>query len=245
VTYRSSQRRLVDSLPLKRDSRLHLFLLLGLQVEEEEYTSRIIHYFNTGLLTLPEGATLRSYLADKLNCDPMRVTKKYAGASCLGRRVYHFRDRMHPTISEIQLAKQELDHLEHRFRMRIERGHASPPPQPRALPPAVAPSHNMMPMATGSSMPQPPQLQSAAAFQQLLLNLTAAQSNPKPLSATSQPQVAAPATPWVQPSAAPPSSPVAAAVPSAPPKSVPAVGSVESMLQMLLSNTSQTAAGSA
>ena len=222
-----------------------MFLLLGLQVEEEEYTSRIIHYFNTGLLTLPEGATLRSYLADKLNCDPMRVTKKYAGASCLGRRVYHFRDRMHPTISEIQLAKQELDHLEHRFRMRIERGHASPPPlPPAALPPAVAPSHIMqMPTATGS-MPQPPQLQSAAAFQQLLLNLTAAQSNPKPLSATSQPQAAAPAAaPWVQPPAAPPSSPVAAA--PAPPKSVPSVGSVESMLQMLLSNTLQTAAGTA
>jgi hypothetical protein len=92
-------------------------------LEEEEYTSRIIHYFSTGLLTLPEGATLRSYLADKLNCDPMRITKKYAGASCLGRRVYHFRDRVHPTIAEIQVAKAELDHLEQRFRLRIEGGH--------------------------------------------------------------------------------------------------------------------------
>jgi hypothetical protein len=94
-------------------------------LEEEEYTSRIIHYFSTGLLTLPEGATLRSYLADKLNCDPMRITKKYAGASCLGRRVYHFRDRVHPTIAEIQVAKAELDHLEQRFRLRIEGGHST------------------------------------------------------------------------------------------------------------------------
>lgn len=96
------------------------FLMLLFQVEEEEYTSRIIHYFISGLLTLPEGATLRSYLADKLNCDPMRITKKYAGASCLGRRVYHFRDRVHPTVGEIQVAKAELDHLEQRFRLRIE-----------------------------------------------------------------------------------------------------------------------------
>jgi hypothetical protein len=94
-------------------------------LEEEEYTSRIIHYFSTGLLTLPEGATLRSYLADKLNCDPMRITKKYAGASCLGRRVYHFRDRVHPTIAEIQVAKAELDHLEQRFHSRIEGGHST------------------------------------------------------------------------------------------------------------------------
>lgn len=89
-------------------------------MEEEEYTSRIIHYFSTGLLTLPEGATLRSYLAEKLNCDPMRITKKYAGASCLGRRVYHFRERIHPTMADIQIARTELDHLEQRFRMRVE-----------------------------------------------------------------------------------------------------------------------------
>jgi hypothetical protein len=35
-------------------------------MEEEEYTSRIIHYFNLGLLQLPEGQTLRAYISDKL-----------------------------------------------------------------------------------------------------------------------------------------------------------------------------------
>lgn len=118
-------------------------------MEEEEYTSRIIHYFSTGLLTLPEGATLRSYLADKLNCDPMRITKKYAGASCLGRRVYHFRDRVHPTIAEIQVAKAELDHLEQRFRSRIEGGHSTSSATPIEIP-AHAPSgaNGLVPAAT-------------------------------------------------------------------------------------------------
>lgn len=37
-----------------------------LQHEEEEYTQSIIDYFNTGLLSLPEGTTLRAYLAEKL-----------------------------------------------------------------------------------------------------------------------------------------------------------------------------------
>ncbi|KAH8060510.1 hypothetical protein JL722_4613 [Aureococcus anophagefferens] len=58
-------------------------------IEETEFTTRIIELFNTGLLELPEGATLRSYLAQKLSCDPMRITKKFSGASCLGKRVFH------------------------------------------------------------------------------------------------------------------------------------------------------------
>ncbi|GAX09406.1 hypothetical protein FisN_6Lh221 [Fistulifera solaris] len=95
--------------------------------EEEEYTSRIIHYFSTGLLILPEGHTLRSYLAEKLNCDPMRITKKYAGAACLGRRAYQYREHAPPTIGEIQLARTQLDDLEHRFRMRVEEGYSGLP----------------------------------------------------------------------------------------------------------------------
>ena len=73
---------------------MHALYLVFLQkVEEEEYTSRIIHHFRAGLLTLPEGMTLRSYLASKLSCDPMRITKKFAGASCLGKRIYHLCER--------------------------------------------------------------------------------------------------------------------------------------------------------
>mmetsp|Transcript_13535 Transcript_13535/g.19972 ORF Transcript_13535/g.19972 Transcript_13535/m.19972 type:complete len:743 (-) Transcript_13535:13-2241(-) len=100
-------------------------------VEEEEYTTRIIHHFSTGLLTLPEGTTLRSYLAEKLNCDPMRITKKFAGASCLGKRVYHLCDRSQATITDIEMAKQELGGLEHRFRLRVEHGQSGVPLHPR------------------------------------------------------------------------------------------------------------------
>ncbi|CAM9194933.1 unnamed protein product, partial [Heterosigma akashiwo] len=39
--------------------------------EEERYCIRLIQFFNEGALDLPEGAMLRSYLSDKLACDPM------------------------------------------------------------------------------------------------------------------------------------------------------------------------------
>jgi hypothetical protein len=124
-------------------------------VEEEEYTSRIIHYFGIGLLTLPEGATLRSYLAEKLNCDPMRITKKYAGASCLGRRVYQFQNRVHPTVVDIQVAKAELDHLEQRFRARAagEPGGGALPEAMNTSQALVSPSLVVVPPQQLATMP--------------------------------------------------------------------------------------------
>lgn len=111
-------------------------------IEEEEYTSRIIQYFSTGLLTLPDGATLRSYLAEKLNCDPMRITKKFTGACCLGRRAYHLRDRPRVSSAEIDIANFELLHLEQRFRLRVEHERTGLPLPPR---------HELLP-----SQPAPP-----------------------------------------------------------------------------------------
>ncbi len=58
-------------------------------VEEETYVARVIHDFNNGFLDAPAGTTLRTYLSDKLNCDPMRITKKFTGDSCIGKRVFH------------------------------------------------------------------------------------------------------------------------------------------------------------
>lgn len=56
--------------------------------EEEAYANKIIDLFNRGLLAIPAGTTLRSYLSDKLRCDPMRITKKYAGTQCIGKQIF-------------------------------------------------------------------------------------------------------------------------------------------------------------
>ncbi|OEU05753.1 hypothetical protein FRACYDRAFT_258386 [Fragilariopsis cylindrus CCMP1102] len=132
-------------------------------IEEEEYTSRIIQYFSTGLLTLPDGATLRSYLADKLNCDPMRITKKFTGACCLGRRAYHLRDRPRASFAEVEMANLELLHLERRFRLRVEHEQTGLPlPLQHYKLLASQPSQPLPPQATHQQQQQQQQQQGAA-----------------------------------------------------------------------------------
>ena len=58
-------------------------------VEEEAYVARVIQDFNSGCLDAPAGTTLRTYLSEKLKCDPMRITKKFTGDACIGKRVFH------------------------------------------------------------------------------------------------------------------------------------------------------------
>ena len=58
-------------------------------MEEEAYVARVINDFNSGFLNAPAGTTLRSYLSEKLQCDPMRITKKFTGDACIGKRVFH------------------------------------------------------------------------------------------------------------------------------------------------------------
>jgi len=50
--------------------------------EEECYATKLIAAFENGSLDdCEDGRTLRSYLAMKLNCAPMRISKKFAGQS--------------------------------------------------------------------------------------------------------------------------------------------------------------------
>ena len=56
-----------------------------------------LHYFTilrlpcstfVGTLDVPDGTTLRTHLSCILNCDPMRITKKFTGDSCIGKRIF-------------------------------------------------------------------------------------------------------------------------------------------------------------
>lgn len=57
-------------------------------LEEEAYVARVIRDFNSGHLAAPAGTTLRTYLSEKLHCDPMRITKKFTGDACIGKVCY-------------------------------------------------------------------------------------------------------------------------------------------------------------
>ena len=53
--------------------------------EEESYANRLISEFKMGLLPLTDGTTLRTFLSKLLNCDPMRISKKFVGGNCIGK----------------------------------------------------------------------------------------------------------------------------------------------------------------
>lgn len=59
--------------------------------EEESYANHLIHEFKSGLLPLTDGTTLRNFLSKLLNCDPMRISKKFVGNNCIGKQVFRRR----------------------------------------------------------------------------------------------------------------------------------------------------------
>ncbi|GKY92706.1 hypothetical protein MPSEU_000240800 [Mayamaea pseudoterrestris] len=89
-------------------------------LEEENYVARVIQDFNSGFLDAPAGTTLRTYLSEKLQCDPMRITKKFTGDACIGKRVFHPAVRSPGNASAIDRAQAELEQLEIRWRTRLE-----------------------------------------------------------------------------------------------------------------------------
>lgn len=53
--------------------------------DEENLANQLVTDFENGALEdCDDGTTLRSYLARKLNCAPMRISKKFAGR-CIGK----------------------------------------------------------------------------------------------------------------------------------------------------------------
>eukprot|EP00616_Rhizochromulina_sp_CCMP1243_P009266 CAMPEP_0118970552 /NCGR_PEP_ID=MMETSP1173-20130426/7423_1 /TAXON_ID=1034831 /ORGANISM="Rhizochromulina marina cf, Strain CCMP1243" /LENGTH=411 /DNA_ID=CAMNT_0006919927 /DNA_START=301 /DNA_END=1536 /DNA_ORIENTATION=+ len=81
--------------------------------EEQTYADRLIRDFEAGILPLENGATLRAYLSKKLNCDPMRISKKFAGSRCLGKQIFLKR----PTEDTDQMKQEDevLRKLEESF----------------------------------------------------------------------------------------------------------------------------------
>jgi hypothetical protein len=55
--------------------------------EEEAYAHATIRDFNSGYLDAPPGTTLRTYLSQTLECEPMRITKKFTGDASIGKKV--------------------------------------------------------------------------------------------------------------------------------------------------------------
>lgn len=119
TVYAHTARQTVDSV------EMHVGMLSGpprkgkWTFEEENYANKIIKYFNRGMLSIEAGTTLRSYLSDRLHCDPMRITKKYAGASCIGKQVFQPSDEYCSSPSITEKIESELKDLESKFVCRL------------------------------------------------------------------------------------------------------------------------------
>jgi len=90
-------------------------------IEEEQYANRLIHEFKAGLLPLTDGTTLRTFLSRLLNCDPMRISKKFVGSNCIGKQVFRRRSAEVHKLSpeELERTRLELCELERMFLDRL------------------------------------------------------------------------------------------------------------------------------
>ncbi|TYZ57457.1 hypothetical protein PybrP1_010845 [[Pythium] brassicae (nom. inval.)] len=79
--------------------------------EESLYCDRLIEEFKKGNLPLAEGTTLRTFLAKLLNCDPMRISKKYTGDQCIGKIIFRRRED-EVSKEDMELIRRDLAELE-------------------------------------------------------------------------------------------------------------------------------------
>ena len=95
--------------------------------EEEAYANRLIQEFKAGLLPLTDGTTLRTFLSKLLNCDPMRISKKFVGSNCIGKQVFRRRsaDVNNLNPDEIEQTRFELSELERKFLDRVAQSKSS------------------------------------------------------------------------------------------------------------------------
>lgn len=89
--------------------------------EEEGYANRLILEFKAGCLPLTDGTTLRTFLSKLLNCDPMRISKKFVGGNCIGKQVFRRRqqDLDGLTQEQMETTRKELAILERKFMERV------------------------------------------------------------------------------------------------------------------------------
>lgn len=94
--------------------------------EEEAFTNMIIHFFKRGLLDVEDGTSLRWYLAKRLNCEAMRVTKKLKGNSSIGKQIFRAMENTPANRQAIRRAREELAVVEARFLESLSAGGVGP-----------------------------------------------------------------------------------------------------------------------
>ncbi|KAG7394845.1 hypothetical protein PHYBOEH_004611 [Phytophthora boehmeriae] len=75
-------------------------------IDEHKYANMMMKQFQLGALPLPDGLHLRVFMANILQCDPLRVTKKYAGQQIGKQNFLYQRNKNYCYNLHIKLQKQ-------------------------------------------------------------------------------------------------------------------------------------------
>lgn len=85
--------------------------------EEESFANQLVLEFERGTLEdCDEGCTLRAYMARKLNCAPMRISKKFAGR-CIGKLVFNKKTSHQSPSHAFEYENSELHQLEDLYKL--------------------------------------------------------------------------------------------------------------------------------
>lgn len=84
-------------------------------LEEERYVTYLSEQFKDGALDVPEGKSLRCFLADQSNCNAKRISKKYERTGYNGKLQYVDK-RASFSPEELSQRRQERKELERKFR---------------------------------------------------------------------------------------------------------------------------------
>lgn len=95
--------------------------------EESRYAGQLTSYFKEGLLPIERGTMLRLYLSQKLNCEPMRITKKFTGGECIGKQVFRPATPTPDSRVRMMQAQLELVALEAAFIKRLKENREETP----------------------------------------------------------------------------------------------------------------------
>lgn len=82
--------------------------------EEQDYVACLVDGFKNGTLDIPDGTSLRFFIAAKLGCKPKRVSKKYERSGYNGKQVYR-RDSNVPA-KDLEVYRQRLKDSEKAFK---------------------------------------------------------------------------------------------------------------------------------
>ncbi|POM59905.1 hypothetical protein PHPALM_31299 [Phytophthora palmivora] len=87
-------------------------------IDEHKYANLLMKQFQLGALPLADGLHLRVFMANMLQCDPLRVTKKYSGQA-IGKQNFFYQQKDYCYNLHVKLQKQ-LSNLRNHYYWHVQ-----------------------------------------------------------------------------------------------------------------------------